>query len=68
MIDCRRNFETCMVMMSDVDIEPILDRYMLLTDEYVVVLMLNGTGYLNLTVLFHLLTSFFIFVVPLYCF
>ena len=29
-------------MMSDVDIEPILDRYMLLIDEYVVVLMLNA--------------------------
>ena len=31
-----------MVMMSDVDIEHILYRYMLLTDEYVVGLMLNA--------------------------
>ena len=36
-----------MVMMSDVDIEPILDRYMLLIDEYVVVLMLTPINALS---------------------
>ena len=71
MIDCTRNFETCMVMMSDVDIEPILDRYMLLADNFLQIwhsmhrlLVLVDC----LVWLFHLLSSFFIFVVPLYCF
>jgi hypothetical protein len=41
MIDCVGGVDTCMVMMSDVDIKPILDRYMLLTDKFVVVLTLN---------------------------
>jgi hypothetical protein len=41
MINCVGGVDTCMVMMSGVDIESILDRFMLLTDKFVVVLTLN---------------------------